>query len=508
MLQESRAFSKPRFSYPGTTANVTADAKNLQLCQAVVDDDVNQVRAALADGADINARVRLERFYEFAPLAYPGQPALGWAWTVPMVELLLDAGAAIDGTDEDGRTALYRAVLNSRSNRIGVIELLLRRGADPNVLAAVRGGGVQLVQMLLDTGAKITLTALNDASHDPELRTLLEEWPIRSSTASAPDKQLMLAARAGALETVTALLREGAGAIARDANGASAVDHALKQGHTDVAFALERATASGSAHAALWLAVLDDSAQRVREAAASADLEAPNEADLTALALAARYRRHAAARALIAAGAKIDQRALVAAIEAGDLEGMRLLFDLGGSVGPDPGPILRAACEQPDSDLLRQLLVNGIDLAPYPDLRTASTEADRLLRHARAGRLPPARPTAATWNDCPVCRDLLGSMGWCHSANGERTGEPLPEVTTQFETFGFAWRGLWKCPQCSTYYQYESDHDNGITDGWDSEYLIRVDREQAIATLRELPTEPRIERELAALTATITSTKR
>ena len=91
-------------------------------------------------------------------------------------------------------------------------------------------------------------------------------------------------------------------------------------------------------------------------------------------------------------------------------------------------------------------------------------------------------------------------MGWCHSANGDQTGAPLPEVTEQFETFGIARSGLWKCPYCATYYDYESDHDNGITDGWDSEYLTRVERPRALAILRSPTAEPRTEREIGALT--------
>ncbi len=474
--------------------------KNLRLCEAVVDDDLDAVRAALAEGADINARVRIERFYKWGRLAYPAQAALAWARTVPMAELLLDAGADIDGADEHGYTALYRAVLNSRSGRLPLIELLLRRGANPTApLVVARGGGAELVQLLLDAGAKVTPAALDSVSHSPELLALLEQWQIRSSTASDADKQLMLAARAGALETVTALLGEGASATTRDAYGVTAIEHALYTGHLNVALVLERAAAAHHAQAELFLATLDDHGVRVSNAAERADLEARTHAGLTALMLAARYRRHTAMRELVTAGAKLDPGALVVAIAAGNLEGMQLLFDLGVTMGAQQATILQVACLQPDSDLLKQLLLRGIDLAAYPDPACASTESERLLRNARAGRLPPAHPTAASWTDCPLCRDLGTTTGWycrTHESEGQ-----LPEVTQRFETFGFERNGLWKCPYCSTYYEYERDHDNGMTDGYDSEYLTRISPAKALEALRALPAPPRpqLQREIAAL---------
>lgn len=481
-------------------------SKNLRLCEAVVADDVKGARAALAAGANINARVRIKSFYKHGRLAYPSQAALAWARTVPMAELLLDAGADIDATDEYGYTALGRAVLNARSNRMGIIELFLRRGANPNVRLEDAHGDVKLVQMLLDAGAKITGQALAHARHNSELLAMLEEWPIRSSNASDGDKQLMFAARAGALETATTLLREGASAIARDAYGLTAIDHALKAGHPNVALVLERAAVSRHAQAELFLATLDNSDDRVKTAAARADLEARSESGWTALWLAARYRRHAAVRALVAAGAQLDPGALVVAIASGDLEGLRLLFDLGVTFGAQQATILDVACRQPDSDLLKHVLLRGLDIAPYPNLETASTESDRLLRNARAGRLPPASPTAASWNECPLCRDLDQVTGW-HCRTHESVGQ-LPEVTEQFETFGFDWRGLWKCPHCSTYYEYARDHDNGMTDGYDSEWLTRIEHAKALETLRAIPSRrPQIEREIAALTLRLTLTK-
>jgi hypothetical protein len=241
----------------------------------------------------------------------------------------------------------------------------------------------------------------------------------------------------------------------------------------------------------------------VNRVVAGAELEACNANGMTALALAARYGKSSAVDALVAAGAKIDARALIAAIEAGDLHGLRRLLDHGGGPAIDVAT-MRAACAQPDSDLVRLLLVRGFDATPHPELYGSSFDADRLVRNARAGRLPPARRTATSWRECPTCRDLPASMGWRNSRSGDCTGEWLPAVTGQFDTFGWAGRGLWKCPHCGTYYDYEHDHDGGIQDGWDSETLVRISDVEALGALRGMtPAGPRIEREIAALTAWI-----
>jgi hypothetical protein len=224
---------------------------------------------------------------------------------------------------------------------------------------------------------------------------------------------------------------------------------------------------------------------------------------MTPLALAARYRKRSSVDALVATGATIDARVLIAAIEARDLYGLRRLLDLGGDAAVDVAT-MRAACAQPDSDLVRLLLVRGFDVTPHPELHSVTHESDRLLRNARAGRLPPARRTATSWKVCPWCRELPPKMGWRNSMSGDCTGEPLPAVTEQFETFGWSRSGMWKCPHCGTYYDYEFDHDGGIQDGWDSEDLVRISDVDALARLRGIsPTEPRIDREIAALTAWI-----
>jgi hypothetical protein len=321
--------------------------------------------------------------------------------------------------------------------------------------------------------------------------------------ADEQNSRLYEAARAGDLETVTSLLRAGASAVARDARGLSAIDHALAHGHTKVALELERAAVAGQPYEGLFRAVIDWNS-RIELESRRIDIATRNAAGLTPLVLAARYRLHQAMRDLVASGAALERRALLTSIEIGDLDGLRLLLDLGANMLVEPAAILRAACAQPDSDLVKELLLRGIDVGASSEPGTLHGETGRLLRNARAGHLPPAAPTVASRSDCPLCRELPDSMGWCRSANGDHTGDDLPAVTDQFETFGWAREGVWKCPHCGTYHAYEMDHDNGIPDGWDSEYLRRITDAKALELLRAMTPEPRIEREIAALSRRLT----
>ncbi|MGD9539154.1 MAG: ankyrin repeat domain-containing protein [Alphaproteobacteria bacterium] len=80
----------------------------------------------------------------------------------PMVTLLLERGAAVDGTDPIGRTALMRAAVHGW---LDIVEVLLAHGADPNaatpgtppitpLLLARQGGHDEVAARLIAAGAK------------------------------------------------------------------------------------------------------------------------------------------------------------------------------------------------------------------------------------------------------------------------------------------------------------------------------------------------------------------
>jgi len=108
------------------------------------------------------------------------------------VELLLQNGANVNSTDNRGRTALYIASSEGKSN---VVSYLLNHGADPNKGASWKGnqrpihvaakyGHVEIIQDLLRHGAKIDAydsakeTALHEAAwygRSAAVKCLLDE---------------------------------------------------------------------------------------------------------------------------------------------------------------------------------------------------------------------------------------------------------------------------------------------------------------------------------------------
>jgi hypothetical protein len=101
--------------------NVSTD-KNNQLIEAVKKGSLSDVQAALANGADVNAKDNQE-----------GATALKYASLenrTDIAKLLLDRGADINAKDKYGATALMSASIGN--SRREVLKLLLDRGADVN----------------------------------------------------------------------------------------------------------------------------------------------------------------------------------------------------------------------------------------------------------------------------------------------------------------------------------------------------------------------------------------
>ena len=112
--------------------------------------------------------------------------------TAGMVKILLDKGVSVDAKDKYGDTALMKAV---SINRVEIVNLLLKSGADPNVLSyyfntchsalinAVQMGDVKVIQILAANKADVNLgcqngdTALITAvrrNHITAVKTLIE----------------------------------------------------------------------------------------------------------------------------------------------------------------------------------------------------------------------------------------------------------------------------------------------------------------------------------------------
>jgi ankyrin repeat protein len=99
---------------------------------AALENDVEQVKALLAQGVDPNVGDQLG----FTALHFSAQQG-----AVEACRALLDAGAEVDPVNSYGNTPLFVAVFNSRG-RGDLIKLLRERGADP--LRANRSGQTPL----------------------------------------------------------------------------------------------------------------------------------------------------------------------------------------------------------------------------------------------------------------------------------------------------------------------------------------------------------------------------
>jgi uncharacterized protein len=139
--------------------------------------DAAAVRAALDNGADVNARESDGSTALLATLIYKGHGEV--------VRVLLDRGADVNAEDSIGLTPLMRAAVNGEPE---LVQALLDKGADVNyrmtrgggsaLLVAVGRGDLAVVQVLLAKGADVNAEtnggrSVLDAARDPNIRALL-----------------------------------------------------------------------------------------------------------------------------------------------------------------------------------------------------------------------------------------------------------------------------------------------------------------------------------------------
>ena len=118
---------------------------------AVEQRDWTRIQQLLDSGANINARSRINRYYAL-------QFAVNWS-DPKLVTFLLDKGADINLTDDGDDTALMEAANSHDPQNKVIVKLLLDRGADVHasgnraILNAAKEGGPEIVQLLLKKGA-------------------------------------------------------------------------------------------------------------------------------------------------------------------------------------------------------------------------------------------------------------------------------------------------------------------------------------------------------------------
>lgn len=301
------------------------------VAEAVRAGDLAAVRALIAARADVDA-----------PLG-DGATALHWAahrGDLEAAALLIEAGADVDAANALGATPLWLA---ARNGDAGIVERLLAAGADPDV------------------------------------RLRMGETP------------LMSAARAGSLPVVDLLLDRGADVDAAEyERGQTALMWAAAQGHAGVVRRLVARGADLHARTRVW--------EQLENTAGNTNTSGNfrmRHGGSTALLFAARNGDPETARALIAAGADVDDTAasgasalVIAAHSGHGALAVELLEE-----GADPNAAgagytaLHAAALRSQADLAAALLEHGADLDAPVERGTPGRRfsADYSIRHQAVG---------------------------------------------------------------------------------------------------------------------------
>ena len=239
-----------------------------------------QVRRALADGANVHAK---GRFLGYSAVVY----AARWNPDPEVLRVLLDAGASVNTLWDDGATVLMGAVWNTTN--VEVIKTLLAAGADIHARDQ-RGRPV------------LHYAAGNDKA---EVFAFLRELGLKIEERDR-DAMLCEAANFGASETVRVLLDAGANANA-ERDGHSALFGAA--GNTDAEVFQMLAAAGGTIdpadlNEALCEAAESGAPETIRALlVAGAQVDARAKTGETALMLAAWRNQSPVVQALLDAGA-------------------------------------------------------------------------------------------------------------------------------------------------------------------------------------------------------------
>ena len=135
------------------TAGLTAQNQedlSMQLHNAVLSGDIEQVKSLISDGVDINANNQLN----WTPLHTAVRNN-----RIEIIEFLLENSANVDAVDARGQTALQFAV---ESGQKEIVELLIEKDADINILderqesalsLARKTGQAEIAEILIENGA-------------------------------------------------------------------------------------------------------------------------------------------------------------------------------------------------------------------------------------------------------------------------------------------------------------------------------------------------------------------
>lgn len=266
------------------------------------------------------------------------------AGQVEVIKLLLDSGAGINASTSglNGETALHAAASNGH---LVAMELLLKRGANVNNGAQNKNG-------------QQPLHAAAAGGHLDAIKLLLERGAYVNGVAVSENSQTALhgAARSGHLDAIKILLENGAdvNSTSVSQNGQSALHAAAEGGHLEA------------------MKLLLDSGARINSASGS-------QSGQSALHAATASGHLNAMILLLMNGADVNlapvtpngQSALHAAAASGNLEGLRLLLECGAGVNAaahsqNGQTALHAAAGSGHLGAVRLLLEWGADVNYVP----------------------------------------------------------------------------------------------------------------------------------------------
>jgi ankyrin repeat protein len=241
--------------------NPMSRAAEPSLLDAAEDGRSTDVLAALADGADVNAR------------GEDGTTAVMWAayyGDLDLVEALIGAGADVTLANAFGTSPITEAAIQGDPE---IIETLLGAGADPNfenpegetpLMEVARTGNIEAAQALLAAGADVNakedwggqsavmwaaarsnpamIRLLAEHGADVDARGVIRQWPRKVITEPRPKDMnkggftpLLYAAREGCVECARALVEAGADLDLADPERVTPLNMALLNLHFDLA---------------------------------------------------------------------------------------------------------------------------------------------------------------------------------------------------------------------------------------------------------------------------------
>ncbi|XP_031555564.1 serine/threonine-protein phosphatase 6 regulatory ankyrin repeat subunit C-like isoform X2 [Actinia tenebrosa] len=374
---------------------------NLDLFNAVKNNNESEIRGLLDAGADVNIT---DESWKRTPLFYA---VLGNFENV--VRVLIKAGANVNTKDREEKSCLFFAVLSDHSN---IARVLIGAKADVNainkfqkktpIFYAVSNGNGELVDALIDAGADVNKTDSDGqtalfcalrSKNDNIVRAIIDAGADVNKTEKYGRTALFIAVLHDNKSIVQALIDAGDDVNKTDIVYQTALFSAVRQDNESNVRALIDAGADVNntdkyGETALFSAVRQDNESNVRALFdASADVHKTDDDGKTALRSVVRERYESIVRTLIDAGADvnktdiINRTALFSAVRQDNESNVRALIDAGADVNKTDKyskTALYIAVLHDNKSIVQALIDSGADVnKTYDDGETALLSAVR-----------------------------------------------------------------------------------------------------------------------------------